>query len=396
MARPTPSTRPSALWGFFGLAMLAHFALLAWFKRTHNIDGELLWFSHAGLLLGALALIARSTNLAATAFILVAGFHILWIADATIGLLTGDFPVGGTRFLLTADIPTLALTTHHLYLAPILAFFLVRRRSMPIAALPAALILLIALTATSRLTLPPSMNINYAHAALASSNNPALVWFNALPTRLYLPVHAAFCLLVFLTPSAIIMKTLIAAHILAKRRATTARVSPQRRQATQLLAQLGRGTAGRGFTLIELLAVLIVLAVLAGVALPRYFNFSADAKDSADDASIAAINTALDNAFTHHRAEGSDPDDCIDTPSMVASVMEGDELPFGITLDAGVFTDQRGNTYQFTAETLSSPARLRRIDPGGAGAGGGAGGGGAGGDGGGGAEDADPPANFSS
>ncbi|MEZ6209883.1 MAG: hypothetical protein R3B46_01360 [Phycisphaerales bacterium] len=228
MARPTPSPRPSPLWVFMGFAMLAHFAMLAWFKRTNHIEGELLWFSHAGLLLGALALIARSTNLAATAFILVAGFHILWIADATLGLTTGDFPVGGTRFLLTADTPTLALTTHHLYLAPILAIFLLRRKRIPITALPAALILLIALTATSRLTLPPSMNINYAHAALASSTNPALVWFNALPTRQYLPVHAAFCLLVFLIPSVIIMKTLIAARSHTKRRATSARVSPER------------------------------------------------------------------------------------------------------------------------------------------------------------------------
>ena len=38
-----------------------------------------------------------------------------------------------------------------------------------------------------------------------------------------------------------------------------------------------RRTTGRGFTLIELIAVIVVLAILAGVAVPRYFDYTAGA-----------------------------------------------------------------------------------------------------------------------
>ncbi len=361
MGRQPPSRRAAPVWAFAGLLMLAHFGALAYFKRAHHIEGELLWFSHAGLLLGAVALLARSAPLVSIAFTLVAGFHALWFVDAAIGLATGDFPVGGTRYLMAADDATLALTSHHIYLVPVLAAFLVSRRAFPMSSIPIAALVVLGLAAASRLTLPAPMNINFAHTVMPDSETPALVWFNALTTPAYLGVHAIFCTLVFLLPGAIIMKTLTRTP-----RRSAPKADPGRAQATRMLAHLGRG---KGFTLIELIVVLVVLAVLSGVALPRYFDYSARAKESADLASIAAINTALSDIFVRHRMEDADSGSWITAATEVASVMEGDELPFGITLDNGDFTDQRANTYTFIAETETAPARLVLDDDGGGGGG---------------------------
>ncbi|MHB1345939.1 MAG: type II secretion system protein GspG [Candidatus Humimicrobiaceae bacterium] len=50
----------------------------------------------------------------------------------------------------------------------------------------------------------------------------------------------------------------------------------------------------KGFTLIELLIVIIILAVLAGIAIPSYLSITNRAKSSATQAEMAGIATALE------------------------------------------------------------------------------------------------------
>lgn len=49
----------------------------------------------------------------------------------------------------------------------------------------------------------------------------------------------------------------------------------------------------RGFTLIELIAVIVVLAILAGVALPKYFDYSAQARVSATIGSLGGMRAGI-------------------------------------------------------------------------------------------------------
>lgn len=66
----------------------------------------------------------------------------------------------------------------------------------------------------------------------------------------------------------------------------------------------GFGVA-RGFTLIELIAVLVVLAVLSGVALPKYFDYSARAKSSALQGALGGVRSSLANFFSNSVIEGT-------------------------------------------------------------------------------------------
>ena len=114
----------------------------------------------------------------------------------------------------------------------------------------------------------------------------------------------------------------------------------------------------RAFTLIELIAVIVVLAVLAGVAIPKYFDYASSAKNSADAASIAGINTALNQQFLKNRVDAATSGSWITAVTQIKDAMHTDALPTGITIVGSQLKDQRGNFYDFTAETSTSPAAV--------------------------------------
>ena len=59
-------------------------------------------------------------------------------------------------------------------------------------------------------------------------------------------------------------------------------------------ANSGRLRGRRGFTLVELLLVLVILATLAAIVLPKFTNRSEQAKITAAQTQISAFETALD------------------------------------------------------------------------------------------------------
>lgn len=59
----------------------------------------------------------------------------------------------------------------------------------------------------------------------------------------------------------------------------------------------GNASAKAGFTLIEIIAVLLILAVLAAVAVPRYLSLVQDAQDRALDGALAAGYSQLSLTF---------------------------------------------------------------------------------------------------
>lgn len=66
-----------------------------------------------------------------------------------------------------------------------------------------------------------------------------------------------------------------------------------------------RTHTARGFTLVELVAVIVVLAILSGIAVPKYLDYSARAKSAALQGALGGIRTGIAQFFADQSVSGT-------------------------------------------------------------------------------------------
>lgn len=58
-------------------------------------------------------------------------------------------------------------------------------------------------------------------------------------------------------------------------------------------------SAKAGFTLVELVIVIVILGILASVAVPKFFDFSTDAKEAACKGALGGVRSAIANYYAY-------------------------------------------------------------------------------------------------
>jgi general secretion pathway protein G len=76
------------------------------------------------------------------------------------------------------------------------------------------------------------------------------------------------------------------------------------------------------FTLIELIVIIVVLAILSGVAIPKYIDYTANAKASAAKATLGAVRSSLANMYANSALTGAPAYPTLTELQTVGTVMQ--------------------------------------------------------------------------
>lgn len=111
-----------------------------------------------------------------------------------------------------------------------------------------------------------------------------------------------------------------------------------------------------GFTLIELIAVIVVLAILAGVAVPRYFDYTDRARTSAVQGTLGNVRSAIQNFYANASLAGTPAYPTLTQLQTLGSVLQ-DQMPLNPYNNLATITS--ATSTEWNARTVGGTAGWR-------------------------------------
>jgi len=147
-----------------GTALIGHFTFTLARSLYGGTPEDALWISHVGTLVGGLGACLRNRRLIWLALVTCFGHHAFWIFDTLSWWLTGEFAVGATAYLKDYNLGGWIQASNHFFTVPALLLLATLGGSVEKHAWFGSSALFLLLTMTSLFFLPPTSNVNCAHA----------------------------------------------------------------------------------------------------------------------------------------------------------------------------------------------------------------------------------------
>ena len=114
----------------------------------------------------------------------------------------------------------------------------------------------------------------------------------------------------------------------------------------------------KGFTLIELVMVIVILAILAAVAIPQYFNLKGEALNAAEKGVVGGVRSGIFTYFANYKTFPAELDNtadggvCNSTNPCFENVLSQGAVTSDWTKNAGnKYTGPALNNYTYNSST---------------------------------------------